>query len=170
MNQHVRQLAAFAIAATAIVAVACDDDDEPSGPNIVQTAFNSTLTGAAERPNPVTTTASGTTTFTLFDDDSLQYTVRVQSINNVTVSHIHAGDATVAGPVMVFLGTSATPVSIGANATLYSGTITRASTFSGVFATAGFDSLLTRLNAGTAYVNVHTQANPGGEIRGQIVR
>jgi hypothetical protein len=33
-----------------------------------------------------------------------------------------------------------------------------------------FDSLMTRLNNGTAYVNVHTRRNPGGEIRGQITR
>ncbi|HJU73209.1 MAG TPA: CHRD domain-containing protein [Gemmatimonadaceae bacterium] len=167
MSQHVRRLAAFAIASTLVLAVACDDDDEPSGPQIVQTNFTAALTGAAERPNPVTTNASGTTSLILFDDDSLQYTVRVQTIDSVTVSHIHAGDATVAGPIMVFLGTSATPVNISTLATLYSGTITRSSTFSGSFT---FDSLLTRLSAGTAYVNVHTRRNAGGEIRGQIVR
>jgi hypothetical protein len=32
------------------------------------------------------------------------------------------------------------------------------------------DSLLTLLNAGLLYTNVHTAANPGGEIRGQITR
>ena len=38
--------------------------------------------------------------------------------------------------------------------------------FSGAFT---FDSLLFRINEGTAYVNVHTRRNPGDEIRGQIV-
>ena len=31
-----------------------------------------------------------------------------------------------------------------------------------------FDSLVSAIRAGNAYVNVHTTANPGGEIRGQI--
>jgi len=33
-----------------------------------------------------------------------------------------------------------------------------------------YDSLLVLLRNGQAYVNVHTTANPGGEIRGQLVR
>ena len=41
-------------------ALACDDDDE-TGPGL-ETNFAATLTGAAERPNPVTTTATGTAT------------------------------------------------------------------------------------------------------------
>jgi hypothetical protein len=32
------------------------------------------------------------------------------------------------------------------------------------------DSLLSLLNSGRTYTNVHTAANPGGEIRGQILR
>lgn len=31
-----------------------------------------------------------------------------------------------------------------------------------------FDSLITLMRTGEAYVNVHTQTNPGGEVRGQI--
>jgi hypothetical protein len=33
-----------------------------------------------------------------------------------------------------------------------------------------FDSVLVLLRNGNAYVNVHTTAVPGGEIRGQIVK
>ena len=166
MNYRVRQLAAFAAVATIGIAVACDDDD-PSGPNVVRTNFTATMNGANERPNAVTTNATGTATLTLFDDDSIAYRVQVASIDSVTVSHIHFGDAATAGGLIIFLGTSSPAVNFTTLATLYEGTITRTSTFQGVFT---FDSLMTRMNAGTAYVNVHTRRNPAGEIRGQIAK
>lgn len=166
MNHRVRQLAFFAAVAGVGIAAACDDDD-PSGPNVVQTNFTATLLGANERPNPVTTTATGNATLTLFDDDSVKYRVQVASIDSVTVSHIHFGDAATAGGLIIFLGTSSPAVSFTTLATLYEGTITRASTFQGVFT---FDSLMTRMNAGTSYVNVHTKRFGGGEIRGQITK
>ncbi len=166
MTYRVRYIASAAIVASVALAVACDDDD-PSGPNVVRTNFTATLNGANERPNPVTTTATGNATLTLFDDDSISYRVQVASIDSVTVSHIHFGDAASAGGLIVFLGTSSPPVSFTTLATLYQGTITRTSTFQGVFT---FDSLLTRMNAGTSYVNVHTRRFGGGEIRGQIAR
>lgn len=168
MNRHFRQLAAFATASTLVFAVACDDDDEPTGPPpIVQTNFNATLTGAAERPTPVTTSATGTARLTTFDDDSIQYVVNVATIDSVTASHVHAGDANTAGPIVVFLGTSSPARSVTASTAIYTGTITRTTSFNAPFT---FDSLLTRLNAGTAYVNVHTRRNAGGEIRGQLAR
>jgi hypothetical protein len=33
-----------------------------------------------------------------------------------------------------------------------------------------FDSLKTRIRAGTTYLNLHTRRNGGGEIRVQVVR
>lgn len=47
------------------------------------------------------------------------------------------------------------------------GYITRGGTFSGAFT---FDSVLTRMRAGTAYLNVHSRKYAPGELRGQIVR
>jgi hypothetical protein len=67
---------------------------------------------------------------------------------------------------MVFLFNGPTTGN-GYSGILASAEITRASAFQGVFT---MDSVLTRMRNGTAYVNVHTTANPGGEIRGQIQR
>jgi hypothetical protein len=32
-----------------------------------------------------------------------------------------------------------------------------------------FATLVAKIRSGNAYINVHTPANPGGEIRGQLV-
>ena len=166
MNHRVRQLAFFAVVAGIGIAAACDDDD-PSGPNVVQTNFTATLIGANERPNPVTTSATGNATLTLFDDDSISYRVQVANIDSVTASHIHFGDASIAGGIMFGFPVTGLPASFTTLTTLVQGTITRTSTFNGVYT---FDSVMTRMNAGTSYVNVHTRRNGGGEIRGQITK
>jgi hypothetical protein len=168
MMHRVRLLAVATAVASLSLAVACDDDDDPSGPPApTETNFNATLTGQNERPNPVTTNANGTAVLTLFDDDSVQFTIQVAAIDSVILSHIHAGDAETAGPIMFGFPATNPPTSFTTLTTLHTGTITPTSTFSGSFT---WDSLLTRLNAGTAYVNVHTRANQGGEIRGQLNR
>jgi hypothetical protein len=125
------------------------------------------LNGANERPDPVTTTGTGTATLVKFNNDSITFTIQVASIDSVILSHIHAGDAETAGPILFAFPETNPPTSFTTLATLHTGTITPTSTFSGSFT---WDSLLTRLSAGTAYVNVHTRMNTGGEIRAQLVQ
>jgi hypothetical protein len=168
MKHRVRQLAAFAAIAAIGIAVACSDDDEPNAPPAVtRTTFIAQMNGANERPDPVTTTGTGTATLVKFNNDSITYTIQVASIDSVILSHIHAGDANTAGPILFAFPETNPPTSFTTLATLHTGTITPTSTFSGSFT---WDSLLTRLAAGTAYVNVHTRANTGGEIRAQLVQ
>ena len=161
----------FAIAAlgAAMLFGACSDDFDPiSSLAPLREFFGAALSGAAERPTPVTTTASGNAVITILDTNLIRVETYVSTIDSVTQAHIHAGDENTAGPIMVFLlsNVAAGRAAItGPNRVRSVVDITRATTFQTGWT---FDSLMTRINNGTAYVNVHTRRNPGGEIRGQI--
>lgn len=113
------------------------------------TNFRATLTGAQEVP-PVATSASGTGAFTLTGSGGLVYSITVTGLSGpITGAHFHLGAAGTSGPVVqgiTFTGTTA----------------------SGTWSSIP-DSLINTLLTGRIYVNIHTAANPGGEIRGQVV-
>jgi hypothetical protein len=162
-----RHLFTALLALTTVTAVACDDEDEdPNGPPDTNT-FNATLNGAGERPPVTTTTAVGNATFTSSTSGAtttITYTITVTGnlSGPVTGAHIHAGGANDPS------GTSGVLVPLTVSGTGTSGVLV-----SGSFTTTGNASvsmaqLLAQMLAGTTYVNLHTAANPNGEIRGQI--
>ncbi|NLF67313.1 MAG: CHRD domain-containing protein [Chloroflexi bacterium] len=136
-------------------------------------SFRAILTGAGEVP-PVDTDAIGKAIFHLNKDDSaLRYRLVVGKIENIVQAHIHCGAEGVNGPVVAFLF-GPVPGGVTVSGILAEGTITNAQIIprepsdacpDGV---ANFAELLERINSGQAYVNVHTTANPGGEIRGPM--
>lgn len=138
--------------------VACEDD-----PIIVEPeTFGATLMPEGD----VVTEASGSASFVL-DDGVVTYSIEVADITGVTAAHIH-GPAGVNENAGVIVGLFAGPEGgTGAvNGELASGTFTAADiTASGI----AMDSLLVLMRTGQSYVNVHTVANPPGEIRGQII-
>jgi hypothetical protein len=154
--------AALAAAIAGAVLVACGDD--PAAPGSQSTMYVAQLSGANQVP-PLTLGATGKATYTL-SGKMLSYTVTVNGLTgNVAASHIHMGDgATNGGIVYPF---DAAPLQSGQIA---SGTIDLTQPVSNGTSSISGDSLLTLLNAGLLYTNVHTMANPGGEVRGQIIR
>lgn len=146
----------------------CKDDDvdvTDVDVNEVQT-FTAVLSPANENP-PTGTTASGTATLSVVGG-VLFYRVDVADVISPTLAHIHAPApaGTNAGVKVNFCGTGAPapPCATGAPFTgvLTSGVATQLTGMS-------FDSLLVLFKNGQAYVNVHTAAFGGGEMRGQIV-
>ncbi len=130
------------------------------------TTFTASLMGAKEVP-PVSTMASGDATFILSDDGTqLAYTVTVSGISDVFAAHIHLAPAGSNGSVVA--GLFGVKMLGPFDGTLAQGTITAAD-LKGPLAGMSLDALITEIKAGNTYVNVHTAANPPGEIRGQIV-
>ena len=107
-----------------------------------------TLTGAEEVP-AVTTAGKGSGTITIKDDKSVTGSVTTDGLAGVA-AHIHAAPAGKNGPPVVPLtkkGENEWVVPEGAKLT---------------------DEQYAAFKSGGLYVNVHTAANKGGEIRGQL--
>jgi CHRD domain len=117
----------------------------------VGTAFaadiNVTLSGANEVP-PVTTSANGGGTITIGDDGSVSGSVSTTGIAG-TAAHIHNGATGANGPVIVPFTKEGDTYTAPAGAKLT-------------------EAQMASFKAGDLYVNVHSAANPGGEIRGQL--
>lgn len=156
----------LAIALTVLaLAQGCDDDDLTGIIDIAE--FTADLTGAAERPDPVSTDATGDAFFDV-DGATIRYLIVVEDIDDVTLAHIHNGDDDTAGPIVVELfNAGGDPVSFTDRDDLVEGSFTAADLEAGGGITT-IDALIDAMEAGTVYVNVHTTDNPGGEIRGQI--
>jgi len=140
----------------------------------VSERFTADLKGTNERPTQVTTTATGSATFTYVADiPALFYRVDVAGIDSAFAAHIHAPADTgsFAGVVVTLFGGPATPLG-------FSGVLAQG--VAGAPAGMTPDSLLVLLRNGHAYVNVHTRGpvnattgsggHGGGELRGQLVR
>ena len=164
-----------ALAVTGLSFAACSDSfPDYSSQALAKKKFFATLVGTNEVP-AVTTTAAGSAELIQEDSVSILYTiVTTAPTDSVTMVHIHAGAAGANGPIMLWFfpnDLSRAPGTGGGFAASVNGTV-RVSriTKSGAFFVAPFtwDSLLVRMNAGTAYVNLHTRKNGGGEIRGQV--
>ncbi|MEO6396857.1 MAG: CHRD domain-containing protein, partial [Tepidiformaceae bacterium] len=138
----------------------------PSGPQAPlqpETApINITLRGSNEVPPVTNGVASGTFRATP-GASSLGFTLTASGAG-MTAAHIHLGPAGSNGPVIAFLYG---PNAAGTNAITQSGTITAADLI-GPMAGKTWAEFMTALNTGQLYVNIHSTANPGGEIRAQI--
>ena len=139
------------LAATAPVALAADP---PTA------AFGGPLSGAQE-VGPVVTAATGEATVVISPDNStIWYVVTYSGLSGAVVAaHIHTGVAGVNGGVILPLVAAASPMT---------GTLTAANfTPSGAITT--FAEAVAAIKAGATYVNLHTAANAGGEIRAQVL-
>ena len=137
---------------------------------IHQVTFHIDLTGS-QQVGPVTTDAFGMATVRLIDNGTaISFRVIVCDIVNVTASHIHVGAAGTNGPVIIpFIHGVLFSTPDGCK-TLAEGTRSAADLNTQASPSiTSWNDFVKALLAGNTYINVHTAANPSGEIRGQLV-
>jgi hypothetical protein len=176
-----KRLAVCAIAALAIVGASCDDDeDNPNGPSGQPTTLVYTAAMTPAQEVPAITNAesvgngSATITFHLTRDSNGNITAATVDFlttftgftANVigTAAHIHEGAAGTAPPNNIVINTGATSGSFSIPANGTGSLVQNGATVSPV-------DVVNRIIANPAgfYFNTHSQLNPGGFARGQLV-
>jgi hypothetical protein len=142
-------------------------------------AFSAELEGFQEVP-AVSTDGNGTFHARIArGSEEIRWTLSYSDLNApVQQAHIHLGQESVNGNIVVFLctnlgngpaGTQACPPPPATiSGTIHPGDIQTVTT-QGI-ATGEFGELVRAMRAGVTYANVHTVQSPGGEVRGQIDR
>ena len=105
------------------------------------------LTGDQEVP-PVKTVGVGSGFFAIANNNAITGSVNTSGISG-TVAHIHEAASGKNGPVIIPLTKNGDTYTVPEGAKLS-------------------DAQLAAFKAGNLYVNVHTAANSGGEVRGQL--
>jgi len=151
-----RKRLALVAAAVALMAV----PGAVSAVDPTQPAYGGPISGAQENP-PVVTTATGQGTAVISADGStITYIVTYSGLSGtLNAAHIHTGAAGSNGGVILPLTAGPSPMV---------GTLTAAN-FSASGSVTSFAQAVAAIRAGTTYFNLHTTANPGGEVRGQIM-
>lgn len=146
MHQFSKTLRVASATAFVLLVAACSSMGGPGGGITGKTS--AALSGAQQVP-PVSTSASGRSTISVASDRTVSGAVIVTGMEP-TAAHIHQGAMGMNGPVVLPLArTAPMTFSVPAGAKLS-------------------DAQYAALKEGKLYVNVHSAAYPGGEVRMQM--
>ena len=130
-----------------------------------QNGYIAILNGKNEVPSHPDVTATGISGFIVNSAKSkIWYQIEAEGLKKVTQAHIHSGKAGDNGPIVATLFTGKKDTVNGA---LVQGSIT-ADKLQGPLKGKGISDLVSLFDKSAAYVNIHTETYPDGEIRGQI--
>lgn len=137
------------------------------------------LSGYEEVP-AVSTVASGAFRAMISPDEQfIDYELAYSGLQGtVQQAHIHVAQLSVNGSIVIWLcgtatnpgpaGTQTCPQSGSISGTISAANVVAGATASQQLAAGELAEVIAAIRAGAAYVNVHTNLSPGGEIRGQI--
>jgi hypothetical protein len=174
MQKHMLTLATTVLG---LVVVAGCGSSKSTGPNNITYVANLAAANEVQANGSsanVTSTGTGTWTGILNPTTNvLTWTMTYSGLTtNSTASHIHAQapTSTTASVVLNFATFAGSTLTLGATSGTASGSINLSTAATPPSLSISGDSLLKAINAGQAYVNVHSTQYPAGEIRGQIVK
>ena len=130
--------------------------------------FTADLTADAEVPAPDVPddyAGSGSARVTISDDESsVDYEIRYEGLTQPPLAgHIHYGAEGEAGGILLTLEHGDGP-----GGPVFVGTVTQAHFTAVEGGPQTFAEALTAIRDGDTYINLHTEKNPAGEIRGQL--
>lgn len=140
-------LRVLTLSCVSMIMMSCSKDDvQTPNPEVV---FKATLIGMSEVPSNASTN-TGTATL-VFNTSTKKFTVTTtHSIATPTLGHIHKGAVGTNGAPAFGFTTLTSPI-------VYTSAVLDATQQADLF-------------AGLYYVNIHSGAFPGGEIRGQLIK
>jgi hypothetical protein len=143
-----KKLLSFCAISIFVLSLSSCNEDDSSGPSI--TTFTAAMLMGSNEVPANNSTATGTATLT-FNNTTKIFTVTVNhTLASATAGHIHKGAAGTNGGVVFPFATFASPIN-----------------YTSVALTAEQEA---DLKANLYYVNLHTAAFAGGEIRGQLIK
>jgi CHRD domain. len=151
------------LAAVVAATASCSNGMSAGGLNVEQT-YVINLTQGTEVPSAKPTSASGAAELLVYAS-RVDFQLSAVNITGITSASIHSGAPGVAGPVVVTLFNPAAATG-NVSGVFAVGSLDASNLPSGV----SLDQLKALLLSGNSYINVHTVANPNGEIRGQLVQ
>jgi CHRD domain len=130
--------------------------------------YDAPLSGQNEIP-PVQSSAAGEAEFRTPANGTVGYRVNITGISNASAAHIHQAKAGENGEIIAdLLHTPTSKDKDTAYGMIFRGNLTDSS-LKGPMQGKTLADLVAAMDAGDTYVNVHTDAHPDGEVRGQIV-
>lgn len=130
--------------------------------------FTAHLSGGNEAPTVVSTGAYGVATVTL-NMSTQEVTYRIQVFNmpsGTTQAHFHVGGPGAAGPIVVNIPVSPQVSNDFTLSSTAGPSLLQPRPDSGI---RSWEDFIQSLVGGQLYLNVHSNVNPGGEIRGQVI-
>ncbi|MDU0205136.1 MULTISPECIES: CHRD domain-containing protein [Paenibacillus] len=128
--------------------------------------YKAFLNGKNEVP-PVQTLSSGDAIFELNSSGTqLRFALIMRNVSRATQAHIHLARPGLGGPIAVFLfGPNQFGISVRRG--VIRGILTNQDLV-GPLQGKTLKDLIAEFESGNAYINVHTNRSPEGEIRGQV--